>query len=325
MNSSSAWILVSSVLFAGCQIDAQARPARGPQSAAANPSVRLAVNMTTVESAPVFLAARESPTLRIDLTGGGIPLLFDGAADLATNSETQALLRSIGNPNLRIILTVAECYYRLVARRSAGIQRVSDLRGKRVGTPSSTSAHYYLAKMLRTAKLSEADVIVVPLPVPDMASAIKKGDVDAVSSWEPGAQNAVDALGRDGVVLQDRSVYRELFNLNATTDALGDPAKRRAIVDTVRAIVRASAQVNARPKEVWPLVGSQINVAVPTIATVWRHFRFPAALPGDTLDVLTEEEQWVAALQKRAPRGRQALQSLIDDSVLRDARTAPSR
>ena len=32
-----------------------------------------------------------------------------------------------------------------------------------------------------------------------------------------------------------------------------------------------------------------------------------------------EEEQWVAARQKRSPRGRAQLQTLIDDTVLREA------
>jgi hypothetical protein len=63
----------------------------------------------------------------------------------------------------------------------------------------------------------------------------------------------------------------------------------------------------------------RINVPQATIAAVWQHFRFPAALPCDFLDVLTEEEQWVAARQKRAPRDRAQLQTLVDDTMLPEA------
>ena len=293
--------------------------AASAQSRAEKPTLRLAVNMTTIESAPVFLAADSAPDVSIQLRAGGIPMLVDGTADAATNSETQALLRSVAAPNLRIVLTVAECYYRIVARRSAGITRLADLRGQKVGTPASTSAHYYLAKMLATVKLAETDVTVVPMAVSDMGAAMKKGEVDAVSGWEPGAQDSVDALGRDAVILQDRSVYRELFNLNTTTDVLNDPPRRAALVSAVRAIVKASERVRARPSAVWPLVTSKINVGERTIATVWDHFTFSRALPNDLLNVLTEEERWVAAVQRRSPRGRQDLQSLVDATVLRDA------
>jgi NitT/TauT family transport system substrate-binding protein len=286
---------------------------------ASPPPLRVAVNMTTVESAPVFLAAQGAAGRQMALTGGGIPLLVDRTADAATNSETQILLRSVDHPELRIVMTVAECEYRIVARRSAGIRRLVDLRGKKVGTPANTSAEYYLSKMLRTVKLDEPDVTVVPMPVADMAAAMKRGDVDAVSGWEPGAQDSVAALGADAIVFQDRPVYRELFNLNTTTGVLSDPVKRRALVDVVRAIADASREVRERPADVRPLLSSLINVPQATIATVWRHFRFPASVPRDTLDVLVEEEQWVAARQKRAPRGRAELQALIDGSVLQEA------
>jgi len=276
--------------------------------------------MTTVESAPIFLAAQNAPELRMEIRAGGIPMLLDGGADAATNSETQALLRSVARPDLRIIMTVAECYYRIVGRKSSGIQKLAELRGKKIGTPANTSAGYYLAKMLRTAGLAEFDVTVVAMPVENMAAAMKRGDVDAVSGWEPGAHDSIAALGADAVVFQDRSVYRELFDLNTTTAVLNDPIKRRLLVDAVRAMVTASSQVTRRPADVRPLLSSRINVPQPTISDVWRHFTFAGGLPADMLDVLTEEEQWVAALQKRAPRGRAQLATLTDDSVLREAR-----
>jgi NitT/TauT family transport system substrate-binding protein len=286
--------------------------------------LRFAVNMTTIESAPVFLAAEGPSGAGIVVTSGGIPLLVSGGADAATNAETQALLRSVASPNLRIVLTVAECVYRIVARRSAGITRVSDLKGKRVGTSLNTSAQYFLARMARTAGLAESDVTAVAVPLEDMPAALKRGDVDAIAIWEPQAHNSERALGADGVVFQDRSVYRELFNLNTTTDVLADPAKRPALVAAVARIVAASEQITSRPAGVWPLVSSKINVPEDTISAVWSHFRFAGGLPGDLLDVMVDEERWVASVQKRGPRTRAALAQLVDVSVLRDA-IAPRR
>src|SRR6516165_4308248 len=121
--------------------------------------------MTTIESAPVFVAERNARDVRMELRAGGIPLLLEGGVDAATNSETQALLRSVDRPDLRIVMTVAECAYRLVARRASGIAAPADLRGKKVGTPANTSSQFYLVKALRRAGLKEADVTVVPMAV----------------------------------------------------------------------------------------------------------------------------------------------------------------
>lgn len=289
-----------------------------PQTAGTSP-VRLAVNMTTIESAPVFLAARNS--VGMTLRSGGIPVLLDGDADAATNSETQALIRSVARPDLRIVMTVAECDYRIVARRSAGVAQPGDLRGRRIGTPPNTSSAYYLARVLETVRLSERDVTIVPMAVAEMGAAMKRGDVDAVSGWEPGARDSVTALGEDAIVFQPRGLYRELFNLNTTTAVLSDPVRHRALVDAVRTIVVASGQIRERPKSVWPLLSSRINVPEAAISDAWSYFRFPASRPSDMVDVLVEEERWVAGVQKWAPRARWALQSLVDDSVLREARS----
>ena len=311
-------LLVSALLAAGAGV------VRGQEAPAVRP-LRFAVNMTTIESAPVFLAAEGPSGAGIGVSSGGIPLLVSGEADAATNAETQALLRSAASPNLRIVLTVAECYYRIVARRSAGISRLSDLKGKKVGTSLSTSAHYFLSKMARTAGLSETDVAAVAIRLPDMPAAIKRGDVDAIAIWEPEAYNSEQALGADAIVFQDRSVYRELFNLNTTAEVLADPARRRALVAAVARIVTASEQVTSRPPSVWPLVSSKINVPQPTISAVWSHFRFAGGLPRDLLDVMVEEERWVAAVQKREPRARPAIERLVDATVLRDAVASLSR
>ncbi len=284
-------------------------------------SFRLAVNTTTIESAPLFVATEGSAGAAIRVTSGGIAQLVSREADAATNSSTQAVLRSVASPNIRIVLTVAECYYRVVGRRSAGIQRLADLRGKRVGTPLNTSAHFYLAKMLRTAGLAETDITVTGLAQSDMAEALRKGDVDAVSIWEPWAQYSIEAVGSDAVVMEDRSIYRELFNLNTTADILADSTKRAALVSLVRATIRASEQVQSRPAEVRPLLVSKVNVKEATSALVWQQFRFPASLPDDLLDIMVEEEAWAAAAQKRPPRSRTTLESLVDRSVLSDAVT----
>jgi NitT/TauT family transport system substrate-binding protein len=158
------------------------------------------------------------------------------------------------------------------------------------------------------------------MPVADMAAAIARRDVDAVSGWEPGAHDSLAALGSDGVALQDPGVYRELFNLNTTTAVLNDPARRRRLASSVRGIVAASTQVRVQPAAIWPLVSSRINVPQAAISDVWKHFRFSASLPDDMIDVLVEEEQWVARVQKRTPRVRAQLEALVDDSVLREAR-----
>jgi len=283
--------------------------------------LRVFGNTTTIELAPVLLAARQLGSSEVTVTNGGIGALYDAnAADLATNAETQALRQSLDHPDLRIVLTVAEGFYRVVARRSAGVQTLADLRGKKIATIPVTSSGYYLHKMLGTVGMSIDDVTVVPLnPLSKMPAALANREVDAVTIWEPEIERAAAAIGADAIEFQQRTVYRELFNLNTTAANLANPEKRKRIVAFVRALLKASAEIREKPQVVWPLVAQSTGYDAALIEKVWHHEGYPGTLVPDVLDVLVEEDVYMARERGRAPRTRSELAVFIDSSVLRDA------
>jgi NitT/TauT family transport system substrate-binding protein len=284
--------------------------------------LRVGVNLTTIETLPIWLVEKEAVGDSIVISGGNIPSLTAGAVDVATHAETQAVRRSSANPDIRVILTVAEYAYHIVARRSAGISITADLRGKRIGTSTDTSAHFYLAKTLQSAGISEGDVTAVGMPPPDMPEALARGAVDAVAIWEPAAEQSARALGPDAVILHGPD-YRERFDLNTTAAILADPEKRTAVVDLLRAIIRTSRTVRERPEDVQPVIAVKLGLPADIVAAAWGRFRFPAALPDDLVDSMVEQEPWMAKRQNRAARSRAAIAALIDSSVLREAQGEP--
>jgi len=284
------------------------------------PPLRVSGNTTTIELSPVLVAANGIYPGPITVTNGGIPNIMDGSADVATNAETQLLRQSVDDPNLRVIFTVAESFYRIVARKSAGITKVADLKGKRITTPRNTSAAYFLAKMLETANLTEADVTIVAItPVTDMSVALKDRRVDAIAMWEPESERAIAAVGDDAIVLQDRKVYRELFNLNTSTKVLADPAKRRVVVELVRSLITSSERLRAKPQEFWPYISMKLNYSQDLVSKSWPELRYAGSIVSDLLDVMEQEEPWVAKERNRPPRTRAQLAALIDDSLLKEA------
>lgn len=282
--------------------------------------LRAAGNMSTIELSPLLVAADKTYPGEISVNNGGIPAIMSGMADVATNAETQLLRQSVDDPDLRVIFTVAESFYRIVARKSAGIRRIVDLKGKRITTPRNTSAHYFLVKMLATGHLSETDVTLVDInPVTEMSTALKEGRVDAIAMWEPEAERAIAAAGSDAIVFQDRRVYRELFNLNTSAKVLADPAKRRAVVELLRSLIASSEQIRQRPRQYWPLIASKLHYTPETVSKSWPYLRYAGGLAPDLLDVMAEEEMWVAKERNRTPRTRTQLTSLIDRSLLNEA------
>jgi sulfonate transport system substrate-binding protein len=282
----------------------------------------VACNTAVLENTPIFMTAEGPFGPRMRYINGGVRTLANNGAHAAGNATTQMLVTIRDNPKVRLLFTLADGLYRIVGKRSAGIARLADLKGKRVVTPRNTSAHYYLVAMLRSAGLRESDVTLVAAPADGMAAALVRGDADAISMWEPESQNAVVALGRDAIVFQDNNTYREFFSIYSTTDVLTDRRRRAELVDFVRALQVATDRLRQDPKPIFPLISRITKHPENQIARGWEHHAFPFDIPPDLLDSLTEEEQWVAANQQRPARTRQELAAFIDPSILAEARAA---
>jgi len=292
-----------------------------------NPALRLHGFRESFEIAPVLLAAEQHFPPGVSIKRGGIPNLVGttgiggygdpGVADIATHAETQLLRFSVARPDLRTIMTVTEGLYRIVGRRSSGIASLADLKGKRIATVPDTSAEFFLEKMLATVDLGLADVTVVgDVPLPDMPDALAKGDVDALAIWEPESEKGALALGDDAVAFDGAGVYREIFNLNTTQAALADPEKRAHIKAFLRAVIQASRDMAKDPAPAQALVMQMSGHPADVVAAGWPHHRYLAGRVPDILDVLVEEERWLAAREDREPRDRETLSRLIDYSLL---------
>jgi taurine transport system substrate-binding protein len=92
------------------------------------------------------------------------------------------------------ILDVAGDNEALVARNGSGVDTIADLKGKRVGTPFASTAHYSLLAALDRSGLSPADVQLVDLQPQAILAAFDRGDIDAGYSWLP----TLDQLRRNG-------------------------------------------------------------------------------------------------------------------------------
>jgi NitT/TauT family transport system substrate-binding protein len=168
-------------------------PAQAIAPLAPDAMFTVSVAMTVLEAAPIHIADQGPWGANFRVIDGGVRAVAARGSHAGGNATTQ-MLRVLGdNPNVRLLFTLVDGNYRIVARRSAGISRLADLKGKRIVVPRDTSANYYLVAMLRTVGLQESDVALVAAPATAMAAALAKGDADAIAMWEPESENAVRA------------------------------------------------------------------------------------------------------------------------------------
>lgn len=315
----AAALLLTSTMTAG-QVAPVPSQTVVPTPLAPDAPFTVAVAFPVLEAGPVLMTKEGPFGPRMQYINGGVRTLTNNGAHAAGNATTQMLVTLRDNPKVRLLFTMVEGLYRIVGKRSAGIKTLADLKGKRIVTPRSTSAHYHLVAMLRSAGLQESDVTLVAVPATQMAAALMKGEADAISMWEPESENAAVALGSDAIVFQNNKIYRELYSIYSTTDVLNDTRRRAELVEFVRALQGNVAELQKTPQKYFPLISKVTGHPVPQIERSWHHHAFPFAVPSDLLDIITEEEKWVAALQQRTPRSRQELAGHIDTSILDEVR-----
>ncbi|KAI0469581.1 periplasmic binding protein-like II [Xylaria cf. heliscus] len=304
-------------------------------------SLKVASNLEVLEWTPELIAKEDFFAGSVTIVSGGIPsLASDASVDLGANSETQLLRQFATHRNLRTVITTAEVSYRIVASRKAGIAKLEDLKGKRIGAFPSTSSEYFVQTYLATIGLKPSDYTIVPggacLKEPCGAGTfpamLRRGAIDAIGMWEPSVQLGADALGASDAVLfggpsnnnnnnntNQTTTYREIYNLATTAEKLADPAKRREIVAFLRALVAAEAVFTNDPDKVVARAAAAVGTDAALFRAVWPVHMWSARNPPDLLDVLVEEDKYVAARDRRAAMSREVLAALVDTSVLEEA------
>ncbi|MEU9807899.1 glycine betaine ABC transporter substrate-binding protein [Mycobacterium sp. NPDC050853] len=120
------------------------------------------------------------------------------------------------------ILDVAGDNEALVASNRSGVTTIAGLKGKRIGTPFASTAHYSLLAALAQNGLSAKDVQLVDLQPQAALAAFDRGDVDAVYTWLP-TVDQVRKNGRDLITSRQLVVGgRPTLDLAAVSNAFAD-------------------------------------------------------------------------------------------------------
>ncbi|KAI1422598.1 periplasmic binding protein-like II [Xylaria sp. FL1777] len=294
-------------------------------------ALKVASSLQVLEWVPELIAKEDYYNETVSIVNGGIPSLFsDPSVDIGANAETQLLRQYASHKNIRTVLTTVEVYYRIVASKKKGIEKLEDLKGKRIGAFPSTSSEYFVQTLLATVGLTPSDYTIVPggacLKEPCGASTfpamLKRGAIDAIGMWEPSVQLGAEAIGADAVIFE-QTIYREIYTLATTAEKLADPAKRREIVAFVAALVKAEDVFRTDPEKVVARVAAAVGTNATLFGEVWPVHRWTARNPLDIVEVMLEEDKYVARADGRTAMSRDVLETLVDRSLLADALKLP--
>jgi sulfonate transport system substrate-binding protein len=182
---------------------------------------------------PVSMVLKEQGLLEKEFAGEGIGIrwvqtlgsnkalefLNAGSIDFGSTAGAAALIGRInGNPIKSIYVYSRPEWTALVTRKDTAINKIEDLKGRRVAVTRGTDPHIFLVRALRSVGLSEKDIIPVLLQHPDGKTALIRGDVDAWAGLDP---MMAQAQVEDGARLFYRNKDDNTWGiLNASEDFL---------------------------------------------------------------------------------------------------------
>ena len=114
-----------------------------------------------------------------------LEFLNAGSIDFGSTAGSAALVARINGNPIKSVYVYSRPEWTALVTKTNTIQKVADLKGKRVAVTRGTDPHIFLVRALLDAGLSEKDIQPVLLQHPDGKTALIRGDVDAWAGLDP--------------------------------------------------------------------------------------------------------------------------------------------
>ena len=234
-------------------------------------------------------------TLRkYDSGAGALNGMLAGEADLVVGTTEYPLVnKALQKASFKTIGVIArgETIY-IVARKDRGIEKPTDLKGKRIGTTVGTIAEFHLGRYLELTGLSMRDITVVDLKTPEeWVNAVIRGEVDAVCTSQPYADSAKIGLGANAVAWSAQSsqpLYAQAMASNAFIASHPDLVER-----FIKALAQAEDYVASHPAGAKAIIQERLDLSAAYMDTAWAQNRYTLSLDESLIVAMEDEARWL--------------------------------
>jgi sulfonate transport system substrate-binding protein len=148
---------------------------------------------------PVSMVLKEQGLLEKEFAKDGISIrwvqtlgsnkalefLNAGSIDFGSTAGSAALLAKINGNPIKSIYVYSRPEWTALVTKDGSINKIEDLKGKRVAVTRGTDPHIFLVRALQSVGLTEKDITPVLLQHPDGKTALIRGDVQAWAGLDP--------------------------------------------------------------------------------------------------------------------------------------------
>ncbi|MGE5832686.1 MAG: ABC transporter substrate-binding protein, partial [Methanomicrobiales archaeon] len=200
-----------------------------------------------------------------------------------------------------------------------GIARVSDLKGKRIGTTVGTIADFHLGRFLMLHAIGMQDITLVDVRTPEgWVDAVARGDIDAIATAQPYAGKAMGRLGDNAVswpIQSGQPLFANIISTESWIEAHPGSATR-----FLESLAEAEEYLNSHPAESMAIVQSRLDLDPGYMDSVWQQNRFSLSLDQSLVLAMEDEARWMIANNLTDARTVPDFREVIEPRFLEEVR-----
>lgn len=217
--------------------------------------------------------------------------MLAGDAHLATVAQIPMVLNGFKRDDFSIIAGLVYNYdeSKIIVRKDK-IRTVAELRGKKIGVSFGTSSYFFLDIYLAHSNVPKSSVELINILAQDLPAAMKNGEIDAISTFEPYASETMRLLQDKATRMEKVELFREIFSLVGMKDSLKNHPE--AIKKVLRSIERAIAFLKENKRKSIEILARKLEVDDKFLETAWDGYVFDLFLDNSLLIGMEDQARW---------------------------------
>ena len=147
----------------------------------------------------------------------------------------------------------------LAAKSTLNATSLEDLKGKNIGVPFASTAHYSLLRAITASGFEESDFTLIDLQPSDIFAAWQRGDIDAAYVWEP----TLSQLLADGNIVLHSGDVAEMGYMTANVEIVRSEfgeAYPEIVEKYIASVDKAVTLYREDPEQAISIIAEQLNI-----------------------------------------------------------------
>jgi ABC-type nitrate/sulfonate/bicarbonate transport system substrate-binding protein len=253
----------------------------------------------------------------VEVIGGqrAFKKVIEGDVDFGTSSDSVIAFESLSKQSFvtHAMFVQSDNDVKLITRTSDNINRLTDLKGKKVGITRNTASEYFLSILLAIEGLTLNDVQLIDYKPEQLTSALNQNQVAAIVPWEPYAFNA-------SVLLNNQIKIHNTKNINTLSFNLISKKADQLLVEKATCVLEgltiAIEYIAEHPEKAKQMIVDALGVERSFIDWVWSDYIFKLELNQSLLLHIKAQAEWAIDMNLSDNKTKPNINSYVDSRAM---------